>query len=89
MIIDHVKGKTFVDFVASHVLQDAVIRRLGIVGEATKGLSAKTREKYPAIAWRDMGRLRDLVVHHYWKLDLAEIWGIAKKDVPTLLKTLK
>lgn len=87
-IMAYVKDKTLVDFVASRLLQDAVIRRLGIIGEATKNLSAKSKQAYANVAWRDMARLRDLVVHHYWKIGLPEIWGIATTDVPDLLKTL-
>jgi uncharacterized protein with HEPN domain len=88
VVMDYVKGKTLVDFVASRLLQDGVIRQLGIIGEASKNLSSKVKEKHPGVAWRDMGRLRDLVVHHYWKIGLAEIWSIATTDVPALLKTL-
>ena len=88
VVMDYVKGKSLVDFVATRLLQDGVIRQLGIVGEAAKSLSAKTKERYPGVVWRDIGRLRDLVVHHYWKIGLAEIWGIATTDVPALLKTL-
>jgi uncharacterized protein with HEPN domain len=40
------------------------------------------------VAWRDIGRLRDLVVHHYWKIGVAEIWNIATTHIPSLLKTL-
>lgn len=89
VIIDYVKGKTLVDFVASRLLRDGVIRQLAVVGEATKNLSAKVKEKYPRLAWRDIGRLRNLVVHHYWKIGVAEIWNIATTDIPALLKTLR
>jgi uncharacterized protein with HEPN domain len=83
------RGKTLVDFVASRLLQDGVIRQLAIVGEAAKSLSAKTKGQYSGVAWRDIGRLRDLVVHHYWKIGAAEIWTIATTDIPSLLKTLR
>ena len=88
LIIDYVRNKTFVDFVASRVLQDAVIRRLAVIGEASKNLSPTVKEKHSKIAWKDMGRLRDLVVHHYWTLDTTQVWEILKKDIPDLLKTL-
>ena len=35
-----------------------------------------------------MARLRDLVVHHYWKMEALKIWEIAQEDIPLLLKTL-
>jgi uncharacterized protein with HEPN domain len=88
LVMDYVRGKTLGDFVGNRLLQDGVIRQLGIIGEASKNLSTKVKDEYVGVAWRDMGRLRDLVVHHYWKIGLAEIWGIATTDVPALLKTL-
>ncbi len=88
LVIDYVRDKTLVDFVANRLLQDGVIRQLGIIGEASKSLSAKAKNAYSGVAWRDMARLRDLVVHHYWKIGLPEIWSIATTDVPDLLAML-
>jgi uncharacterized protein with HEPN domain len=88
VIMDYVKDKTLVEFVASRLLQDGVVRRLGIIGEAAKSLSTTAKERHPSVAWRDMARLRDLVVHHYWKVGLPELWSLATTDVPALLKTL-
>jgi len=51
------------DFVRSIKDQDAVIRRLTIVGEATKRLSMEFREAYPHVPWKEMAGLRDVVVH--------------------------
>lgn len=88
LIQAYVKGKTFVDFVADRVLQDAVILRLSVIGEAAKCLSKAAKAKYPKVEWRDIGRFRDLAIHHYWKVEATMVWGIVKDDVPVLLKTL-
>jgi uncharacterized protein with HEPN domain len=88
LVADYVRGKTLVDFVGDRLLQDAVIRRLGIIGEASKSLSAKGKGDFPGVAWKDMGRLRDLLVHHYWRVGLPEIWTIATADVSELLGAL-
>ena len=53
------------DFVQSIKDQDAVIRRLTIIGEATKRLSMEFRASHPHIPWKDMAGLRDVVVHEY------------------------
>ena len=47
------------------------------------------KDQDPGVAWRDIGRLRDPVVHHDWKIGVPEIWNIARKDIPALLKTLR
>jgi uncharacterized protein with HEPN domain len=88
LIQAYVKGKTFTDFVADRALQDALVLRLSIIGEAAKSLSAPTKTAHSKIAWRDIGRFRDLAIHHYWKIDANLVWGIVKDDVPALFKAL-
>jgi uncharacterized protein with HEPN domain len=88
LIQAYVKGKSFADFVADRALQDAVVLRLTVIGEAAKSLSVQAKAAHPRITWRDIGRFRDLAVHHYWKVDANLVWGIAKNDIPALLKAL-
>jgi uncharacterized protein with HEPN domain len=64
------------------------VLRLIVIGEASKNLSETTRKRYPDVQWKDMSRLRDLAVHHYWKMDVLKIWEIAHEDVPFLLSRL-
>lgn len=51
-------------FLADIKTQDAVIRNLEIIGEATKSLSTELREKYPGIPWKGMAGIRDRLIHH-------------------------
>lgn len=88
LIQAYLKGKAFADFVADRALQDAVVLRLTVVSEAVKSLSARAKAPHPKIPWRDIGRFRDLAVHHYWKVDANLVWGIVKDDIPVLLKAL-
>ena len=48
---------------------DAVQSRVFTIGEAVKGLSLGLRQRYPDVPWSDMARMRDLIGHHYYKLD--------------------
>ncbi|MFN0049858.1 MAG: DUF86 domain-containing protein [Cytophagales bacterium] len=45
--------------------QDAVIRRFEILGEATAKISKSTRDKLSEIAWREMKRTRNYLIHNY------------------------
>lgn len=51
------------------VTLDAVQYRVMTIGEATKGLSSDLREQHPEVPWSDMARMRDLIGHHYYRLD--------------------
>ncbi|HEV8603962.1 MAG TPA: DUF86 domain-containing protein [Tepidisphaeraceae bacterium] len=68
---------------ASH-WQDAVVRQLEIIGEATKRLSQPLREKYPQIPWRQVAGLRDVLIHDYALVDLQAVWQITQKELPEL-----
>ena len=71
-------------FMQTRIIQDAVIRNFEVIGEATKKLSPKIKEKYPEVPWRRIAGLRDVLIHDYLRVDLAEAWGIISDYSPEL-----
>jgi uncharacterized protein with HEPN domain len=65
---------SFEAFAETDYLQDALLRCLEVMGEATKRLSAGCRASHPKIPWRAMAGLRDVLIHAYDKVDLQEVW---------------
>jgi uncharacterized protein with HEPN domain len=65
---------SFEAFAETGYLQDALLRCLEVMGEATKRLSAGCRASHPEIPWRAMAGLRDVLIHAYDKVDLQEVW---------------
>ena len=72
------------EFLASTQAQDAVIRRLEIIGEAVKSLPADWKDTHPEVEWRQIARMRDLLIHRYFSVDLDLTWTMARNDVPAL-----
>ncbi len=68
--------------------QDAVMRQLEILGEATKRLSDGFRAHHPEIPWRGIAGMRDILIHAYDHVDVLEVWRVAIEDIPRLLVTL-
>lgn len=69
--------------------QDAVIRRLTIIGEATKRLSSDFRLSYPEIPWKQMAGLRNIIVHEYDDIRLDIIRDIVEIELPKILPILQ
>ena len=90
-IRDQVRGVTMDDFLRNFdgTTQDAVIRQIGIVGEAASKLSTDFRAKYPTIPWIQIIGMRNVVVHQYWEVKLEVVWEAATRDVPALVKRLR
>lgn len=71
-------------FVASHTLQDAVLRNLQTMSEATQRLSQRARDLRPGIEWDRLSAFRNILVHNYLGIDLERVWQIVTQDVPAL-----
>jgi uncharacterized protein with HEPN domain len=61
--------------------QDAVLRRLEIIGEAVKHLHEEIRENHPDIPWRQIAGMRDIIIHEYFGITLNMIWVVATEDI--------
>lgn len=77
------------DFLQSKVVQQAVIRELEIIGEATKNLSPEYTSFHMYIPWKDLAGMRDKLIHHYFGVDLLEVWKTVKDDLPEIKEALQ
>lgn len=88
LIGEFTKGISKEKFLKSVQLQDAIIRRLEIIGEAAKNLPEEFRKRHTAIPWSEMARTRDKLIHGYFGVDLDLTWDIVKKDLPALKRKI-
>lgn len=71
-------------FYANVEKQDAVLRRLEIIGEAVKQLPDRIRDSNPTIPWRQIAGMRDMIIHEYFGITLEMIWVVVTEDLPEL-----
>jgi len=85
----YVEKMTYEQFLEDIKTQDAVIRNIEIIGEATKNISEELRNRYPEIPWKNMGDMRDKLIHHYFGVNLSIVWEAAKKEFPEIIKQIE
>ena len=85
----YLEGVSRDDFMQNVQLQDSVIRRLEIIGEAAGQVSASFRERHTAIPWSRMIGMRNRMIHTYEAVDLGIVWTTAHDRIPELLALIE
>jgi uncharacterized protein with HEPN domain len=85
----YVAGKTWEAFVADRQCQDAVVRRLEVLGEAARRVSVGARAALPGLPWRQMVGMRNRMIHEYDRVDLAVVWETVSRHLPPLITALE
>jgi uncharacterized protein with HEPN domain len=80
----YLEGISFEDFCHDQMRQDAVVRRLEVIGEAARFLSEDFRSRYPQIPWQDIIGMRHKLAHDYFEVDLRVVWDTVQFDLPQL-----
>jgi len=83
-IEEYTKGISGEEFYGNTELQDAVLRRLEIIGEAVKNVPQEFRDKYPAIPWKKIAGMRDVLIHEYAGVIMERVWNVVIGDLPEL-----
>jgi uncharacterized protein with HEPN domain len=71
------------------VLGAALIRWVGIVGEAAARLSDSFRKSHPEIPWAEIAGMRNHLVHGYFAVDADLLWVAVTIEIPGLAQTVR
>ena len=81
--------KDFKAFAEGDLTVDAVLRNLEIIGEAVKHIPEEAKENYPDIKWKEIGGMRDKLIHDYFGVDHELVWKVITEDIFELEKQVK
>ena len=79
-----VEGTDFEAFVSDDKTASAVVRKLEIIGEATKNVPETIRQAYPQVPWRQMAGMRDRIIHVYFDVNYTIVWEVVTELIPPL-----
>ena len=69
-------------FMSNSYWQNAVVRQL-------KRVSKDVRIDYPAVPWRRIAGLRDVLIHNYMGVDIEAVWQITQQNIPELQENIQ
>ena len=88
-VMKYAQGVDFERFDQDEVLQDAIMRRIQIIGEAARKVSGEFKDQHPEIPWYEISGMRNRLVHEYFKVITEKVWEAVVKDIPDLIATLE
>jgi len=89
LALSYLEGRTKEEYLKDTQCQDAVIRRLEIIGEAAGRVSGATTTKFPNLPWKKMVGMRNIMIHEYEDVDLDIVWDTVQNDLPPLISLLE
>ena len=82
---DQSEGLAKEAFFASDIAQDAVLRRLETLSDATGKLSPELKARHPNLKWRQMVDFRSAIAHGYLNVDPNIVWDVIVSYLPEVL----
>lgn len=83
------KGLTQEEFDNDLDIQDAVVRRIEIIGEAVKQIPSEFKQEHSEIQWKEIAGTRDIFIHDYMEVNFDLVWNIIQNDLPKLKEQIK
>ena len=83
-VVKYAQEADFKRFENDEILQDAIMRRIQIIGEAARKVSEKFKEEHPEIPWYEIFGMRNKLVHEYFRVIPEKVWEAVAQDIPAL-----
>lgn len=62
----------------------AILREIGVIGEAVNYLPAELLAQRPEVQWRNIANMRNFLVHEYFRIDRSVVEDVIANDLESL-----
>ena len=84
LVQEYISDISEFEFYELNEKQDAVLRRIQVIGEAAKHIPDDYRNKWNHIPWKEIAGMRDILVHEYFGITFTMVWKVVNEDLPIL-----
>jgi len=84
-----IENMDFAGFCQDDKTSSAVVRKLEIIGEATKQIPVAVRKDFDSIPWEEMAGMRDKLIHFYFGVNNELVWKTIKDRLPEIKRILQ
>ena len=87
-INEFINGLDYEEFLADDKTASAVVRKIEVIGEAAKNIPGSIRKRYGNVPWAEMAKMRDKIIHSYFKVDYEIVWRVIVDRFPGIKQTI-
>lgn len=88
LTLSYIDNISVEEFHENYLVQDAVIRRIEIIGKAASKISVDSKNKFPHIPWKEMKGMRNHLAYEHDELKLNDVWNEIKTELPKLIEQI-
>jgi len=88
-VSQYIEDVTEEEFLQNHILQDAVVKRLEVIGEAANQITEEFKALHGEVPWPLIVGMRHRLIHEYFNIDLVKVWDAAQNDIPNLIQQIE
>lgn len=88
-IRSYVGEMSYEEFRSDTKVQDAVLRNLEVIGEASRKMPEYERSTIADVPWKSMAGMRDRLIHDYAGVNLDIVWQVIALELPRLVRQIE
>jgi len=67
---------------------DAILRSIGVLGEAAGRVRPDVRKRFPDLPWKEMKGMRNALIHDYDRVNWSIVWETLTVHIPAMMPAL-